>query len=250
MLALIGSNGFVGRNLNLQMRFDVGVSSKGVALLEGQALELLVCAGTSAEKWRANADPAADWRAIKRLMVSLSRIQTQRMVLISTIDVYPQTLKSDERLADYDAQQQHAYGRHRRALEEFVIAQFPAALIVRLPALYGLGLKKNALFDLIHRHNLGALNAAASFQWYGLQRLGADLERALAAGLQVVNLFPEPLELGELAARFFADVTLSYDAHSAARYALTTIHAELFGGSNGWIENRAQVLSSLAHFLR
>ena len=41
-----------------------------------------------------------------------------------------------------------AYGRNRLQLERWVREDFPAALIVRLPALYGKGLKKNCLYDL------------------------------------------------------------------------------------------------------
>lgn len=41
-----------------------------------------------------------------------------------------------------------AYGKNRLQLERWVREDFPDALIVRLPALYGAGIRKNFLFDL------------------------------------------------------------------------------------------------------
>jgi nucleoside-diphosphate-sugar epimerase len=246
--ALIGSTGFVGRNLAMQSRFDVAVSSVGVKLLEHQHVERLVCAGAPAAKWQANADPEADWAAISRLIASLKTIRTEQLILISTIDVYPSLVDADERFG-FEQGAAHAYGRHRFALEQAVRAQHPDALIVRLPALYGHALKKNALFDLLHHHQLDRLNGASRFQWYGLDRLAGDLERALQLQLKTLNLFTEPVALDEIAALFVPAISLPSDPASAVSYQLRSVHAEAFGGANGWIENRATVLQRLRRFI-
>jgi hypothetical protein len=248
MQALIGSTGFVGRALIAQRRIDVAVSSVGVEVLTGARPERLYCAGAPAEKWRANADPLADLQSIERLIASLQRIRAQQIVLLSTIDVYPCQRDSDEDHADMDAPN-HAYGRHRLLLERAVRQIDPDALIVRLPALYGAGLKKNALFDLIHRRALDALDPRANFQWYGLERLSADIDRATECGLTLVNLFPAPLNLGQLASAFFPDVMLATRDGPAADYALRTKHAAAFGGRAGFLADRGQVLTGLARFL-
>ncbi|WP_092685106.1 hypothetical protein [Albimonas donghaensis] len=44
-------------------------------------------------------------------------------------------------------QQALAYGRRRRMLETFCAERFPRCSIVRLPALFGPGLRKNFIFD-------------------------------------------------------------------------------------------------------
>ncbi|WP_417196808.1 RHS repeat domain-containing protein, partial [Akkermansia sp.] len=45
---------------------------------------------------------------------------------------------------------QDAYGKNRYQLECWVRKHFPSSLIVRLPALFANGLKKNFIFDLMH----------------------------------------------------------------------------------------------------
>ena len=47
-----------------------------------------------------------------------------------------------------DSENLPAYGKNRLQLERWVRQDHPDALIVRLPALYGKGLKKNFLYDL------------------------------------------------------------------------------------------------------
>ena len=47
-----------------------------------------------------------------------------------------------------DTEDLPAYGKNRLQLEHWVREDFPDALIVRLPALYGAGIRKNFLFDL------------------------------------------------------------------------------------------------------
>ena len=69
------------------------------------------------------------------------------MVLISSIAVYADSRgKNEDDEPDTDGLS--AYGSNRLQLERWVREDFPAALIVRLPALYGKGLKKNFLYDL------------------------------------------------------------------------------------------------------
>ena len=97
----------------------------------------------------------------------------------------------------------HPYGRHRFALEQFVRQHFASHSIVRLPALFGAGLKKNALFDLMHDHRTEAIDPEARFQWYPLARLAADIETIVTARVGLINVTAEPIAMASLQARFF-----------------------------------------------
>ena len=50
-------------------------------------------------------------------------------------------------------------------------ARFPGALIVRLPGLFGAGLKKNLIYDFVHDNRLDLIHPDGQFQFYDLERI-------------------------------------------------------------------------------
>jgi len=144
---LIGNTGFVGGALLRQARFDACFNSANIAAIEGQAFGTLVCAAAPGSMVEANRAPEWDKAQINALIARLDRVEAERFVLISSIAVLADFAGRDvEGTAAY--QQELAYGRNRRMLETFVERRFPASLIIRLPALFGAGLRKDFLFDL------------------------------------------------------------------------------------------------------
>lgn len=79
---------------------------------------------------------------------NIRRIAPQQLVLISSIAVLADSRGVYEDSPAQPAENLPAYGKNRLQLEQWVREDFPDALIVRLPALYGIGIKKNFLFDL------------------------------------------------------------------------------------------------------
>jgi len=246
--ALIGHTGFVGGNLARQARYDETFNSANIETMRGESFERVVCAGVSAVKWLANREPARDLAGIQSLADVLATVDARRFVLISTIDVYP-VLEGADESCDCAAADNHPYGRHRLWLEQRVRERFPDALIVRLPALFGPGLRKNVLYDLLHDNLLEAIQPDSQFQWYDLDRLDADIRRAEAARLRLVNLVTAPLATRAIIDRCFAGAGVGAKAGPPVRYALTTRHAELFGGAAGYVASAPDVLDALARFV-
>ena len=247
--ALIGHSGFVGSNLLRQRRFGAVFNSTSIAGIDGRSFGDVVCAGVSAVKWWANQNPEEDRQRIEGLMRHLERIQASNFTLISTIDVYRQPIgvtEGDRPVLDG----LHAYGRNRAMLEAFVADRFASHQIVRLPALIGHGLKKNAVYDLMHDNRLEVINPASSFQWYPLDRLGRDLAVARARGLALLNLATAPLEMEDIRAAFFAQSRIGAEAAAEARYDMRTGHAAEFGGAGGYVLDRAAVLDAIGRFVR
>ena len=242
--AVIGGSGFIGGFLADQGGIAARFDSRSIAGIDGQCFDRVICAGAPGLKWRANLDPAADRAAIARLWTHLARVRAGRLVLISSVDVYPAPRGVDE--ADRPAPHPDAYGRHRRWLERRVAAHFPVHSIVRLPGLFGPGLRKNAVFDLLRGHETHRLPARAALQWYPLARLPADLARIEAAGLGLVNIAPEPIAMARLAAILAPGTALA--DRDGPRYDVGTRHAALLGGQGRYHLTAEQRAVALAEF--
>lgn len=244
--ALIGHTGFVGQNLRAAAAFDVLVNSSNVEDLRGRSFDLVVCAGARAEKWKANRDPAADLAGIERLVSVLREVRAGRFVLVSTVDVFDHPLGVDE-FAEPDAR--HAYGKHRRLLEVLCAHRFDA-LIVRLPALFGPGLKKNALYDLLHDNEVEQIHPESTYQFYDVRWLWTDAEKARQSRIPVLHLATEPLSMSEIAERCFARILRPPPRGKPARYDVRSRHADAWGGRNGYLYTRDEVLAALQSFVR
>lgn len=253
MDVLIGHTGFVGGLLARQRRFDACVASPSIGLLRGASVRHLVCAGTSAVKWKANQEPEADLAGIRRLWDVLATVRAERVTLISTIDVLDDPAgAADEHAPATGAT--GAYGRNRRWLEMEVQGRFPASVVLRLPALFGSGLKKNALYDMAHGNLLTKVHPEALFQWYDVAWLSDDIDRAWAAGLSLVHLFPEPVRTGAIRDAFFPGLEIGADvAHlPAPAYRAGTAHATVFGrgGRGPFLADAGVMMGRLGVFLR
>jgi nucleoside-diphosphate-sugar epimerase len=245
--ALIGHTGLVGGTLARRRRFDECYNSATIEQIAGRSFDLVVCAGAPAEKWKANREPAADRRNLDRLWTNLKGARAGKVVLISTIDVYARPVGVAEE-DDVDAEAATPYGRHRHELERRVADHFDV-LVIRLPGLFGAGLKKNVIYDFLHDNNLDQVDRRSVYQFYPLARLWPDIEAALRGGLRLVNFATEPVSVGEVARDGFG-FTFDHElAGEPARYDFRTRHDRLFGGSGGYLLSRSQVLEELRSFV-
>ena len=246
--ALIGHTGFVGGNLAAQHPFNTWYNSKNIEAVRGHRFELLVVSGMPAAKWIANRDPDADKAVLDRLWGCLRTVHADTVVVMSTVDVYPSPIEVDEDTL-IDSMFQQPYGKHRLELERLAADHFPRVLSVRLPGLFGPGLKKNAVYDLLHDNEVHKIPAGGVFQFYNLARLWADVRTALAAGLTLVNFATEPVSVHEVAREAFGIDFTNDPGGTPPRYDMRSRHAGLFGGRDGYLYSREQVLAELAVFV-
>lgn len=147
---LVGYTGFVGSNLWNCGEFDAGFNSRNIEEAYGSEPDLLVYAGLRAEKFLANQFPDKDMLLIEEAKKNISLIRPKKIVLISTVDIYSDPFHVDEDVK-IETDSLQPYGYNRYLLEEWVKEYDPKALIIRLPGLYGKGIKKNFIYDYINR---------------------------------------------------------------------------------------------------
>jgi nucleoside-diphosphate-sugar epimerase len=242
--ALVGWSGFVGGSLDARIAPVARFRSTDVDRLPAADVDEIVCAGAPAEKWRANAEPEADRAGIRRLVDALDGSRAGSCVLVSTVDVFADSRGVDE-TTPADTAQEQAYGRHRAELEEFVRRRFDDVLVVRLPGMYGPGLKKNLVYDLIHQPEARFAHQDSSFQFYDVRDLWGHVLLARDAGLSVVNLATEPVTSAQVARECFG-VDYRCDDRPQVAYDLRTSHAAALAGREGpYLRSADEVLTGI-----
>lgn len=71
--------------------------------------------------------------------------------------------------------------------------RFSEHMVVRLPGLFGSGLKKNVIFDMVTGNMCDKISPNGVFQWSLLHRFGNDLRAARDAGVSVLNVAVVPI---------------------------------------------------------
>lgn len=245
--ALLGCTGFVGRNLAEAHAFPRQYHSRNGAELRGQRVEALLCAALYAEKWRANKEPEADLAHVKGVYALLREVRTELLVLVSTIDVHDPPA-GDEATA-LDPARLHPYGRHRLLFEQWLRAQFPRVMVLRLPGLYGPHLKKNAVFDMLRNNQPEKVNPHARLQWADVR----DTPRALAVmaehDISLLNYVPAPLATATIRDRCFPGMAIGAAAGAPVAYDVRTRHAAAFGRTDGYVQGAEESLAGIARFV-
>jgi len=248
--AIIGYSGFVGSNLLQFYKFDHFYNSQNLADAANQSFDELYLCCIPSVKWRAIKYPQEDADTIENIQTILETITAKRVILISTIDVYDDVDRKYDEDYDCDWLHNHAYGRNRYFFERFVMKTFENHHIVRLPALFGKGLKKNVIYDLLHTNQIANIPRNSMFQWYDLNWLGPDIDLILKNGLRICNLFTEPLPTHEIL-DLFDHHRDSYNQNNIPIvYNSKTRHSDLFDCDvPGYIRTRSEVLCSIIKFI-
>lgn len=247
--ALIGYTGFVGGNIDAQGNFDDKYNTSNIDDIDGKEYDLVVSAATYAEMWRINQEPEKDWQQISSLIDHLKKVKAKKFVLISTIGVYRQPNGADEDTA-IETEGLAPYGVNRWKLEQFVHDTFDA-LVVRLPGLFGAGLKKNVIYDLMNNNMVDKIHSGGVYQYYNLGNIWKDINVGLGSNLKLVNLATEPVRTDEVAAYCFGMDNFYQEPEgiNPAFWDMHSKHADAYGGTPPYLYSKQQVLNDIKAFV-
>lgn len=259
-IGIVGHTGFVGKYLLRAYPHAVCFNSRNSSdMAAGVTVDVLFIAGVSAVKWKANAEPDADLAAIRALLLCLEGVKVTRgAVVVSTIDVFGLEQRDIGSGSDEDTLPMpgDAYGRNRLFFEQECRRLFPVTMTIRLPGLFGHGLKKNVIFDALRDDARPTLSSSSFFQWYSMAWFETDVRRLVApdtsAWPSVVHLFPEPLSAHDMCDVLFpssdtSDASDTFDIDlQAPRYDVQTrLMAE--AGTRYW-RSRGAVVAAMRRF--
>lgn len=157
MIYIIGGKGFVGsavvraclrRGLEHQI-----LAHDTIDRFTGSSCDVLINANGNSKKYMAEREPLWEFDAsVRSVRASLEKIHAARYIHLSSCDVYPDCSSPDGTRENkiIDVTKQSAYGFHKYLAEQCVMHCAPQWLIFRMGGFVGPGLKKNAVYDILH----------------------------------------------------------------------------------------------------
>lgn len=247
MNTIIGHTGFVGLNLCEQINFKYKYNSENIHKINNIEHDIVYCCGISGNKFWANKNSVIDKENIENLICNIKNIKCNKLILISTIDVYKNNINKNENDFKCD-DKHHPYGWNRYWAElEFKKIFNEKLYIVRLPALFGNFLKKNIIFDLLNNIFYSKINLDNVYQFYYLSNLSNDIKYVIDNNIDEINLSTEPIKLNDIVEKYFKfnNEVMFFDERNGYIYNLKTKYS-----NNGYWQNKNEVLNDLDKWLK
>jgi hydroxypyruvate isomerase len=236
--AIVGWTGFVGQYLTQYFPQSDLYNSENVDSLRGKSYDTIYFSAMPAEKWKINKDPSSDMYLVTYFCDLLDTVRCNEFVLISTVDVLNCSILQSENGTDFSS---HPYGQHRKRLEDYVMTRFSNHIILRLPGLFGKGLKKNVIYDLLNDNQIENICLESSFQYYNLENLYNDIIYCRTNSIKLIHLVTDPIFTKTIVERYFPDKRSMCKGTNRVSYTLTTNHP---------IVNTLSILDQLGEFIK
>ncbi len=267
MIALAGYSGFIGSNIYARARNRIeGVfNTQNIEKAYGLEPDVLIYAGMRHDRQLAQKAPYEDYELVLDAQKTIQRIHPNRLVLISTTEVYENPVGVDEENSVFAVGSGRSgknglmpYGLNRYYFEEWVRKNYPGSLIVRLAVPYGLNPRRNYIQDIVNL-KIGHTDPKSTYQFYPLSRLWEDIQTALIEKLTLVNMTSEPICVSELYQCITGNKLPSAQHQPLSKSErsknvfdpglqnrnVMTIHAQTFGGTGNYVCSKREILGNI-----
>lgn len=248
--ALIGYTGFLGSNIKRQYKFNFFFNSKNIHKIKNKSFDLIVCCAPNAEKWIANKNPDKDLNNIKKLIKNLKSVKSKKFILLSTVDVFYKPIGVTEKTI-INEKKLNPYGLNRRIFEKFVSSHFKNFLIIRLPGLFGPGLKKNAIFDLHNNNQIFKIDDRSIYQFYPVINLWKNIKLSIKHKLKIVHFNSQPISIKELSLLCFNKEFDNKVQKTPQKYNVKSIYVKKLYKINSFYHiDKKKIISKIKKFIK
>ncbi len=247
MDALIGWTGLIGQELLFQLNDTVDIyNSSTIEEIKNKTYNKIYFCGLPAEKWLINKNPEEDLKNMEKIQNILQTVSCKKFILISTIDVLDCTVSQNENGTHYST---HPYGVHRRMMEEWVQnvymkENYNGVHIIRLPGLFGKGLKKNIIYDLIFQKQIENICLDSEFQWYNICNILKDINYVIENDIHLIHLFSEPVSVKQIVESYFSEASTKCLGKNIIKYDLQTKY-----GKNNYWNTREEIINDIGSYI-
>lgn len=195
MDALIGFNGFVGSTLLSQLPNEPEkYNSSNLEDIEFKTFDNLYICCPTGSKYYVNEHSYQDYMNMRDILRLLATVNCNDCYLVSSQDCNS-TLYSDETFICYPFTE---YGKNRLFFEDAIRDLFENHHVMRIGCLFGKGLKKNIIFDLLNHNYLENIKSDFAYQLYNMDYLYKDMQIMKQLDIHLWNRFSEPVYISEI----------------------------------------------------
>ncbi|MDA7592286.1 hypothetical protein N8714_01300 [Rhodobacteraceae bacterium] len=253
-VGIIGGRGMIGSNLVMQLasNCDISIITRENFHNSKNKFDTLFVSAADARKYIVNNQPINDLVDVANLALGISRYTFDRLVLISTVDVYGQVgnVGNEDTKLTFE---QPSYGDNRLFLENILrgVAKDAEYQIIRLQGIIANNLTKNVIYDIKNKHEIEKVNPNCTMQFYPIELLSKNIEICASLNEEIVNLSCEPVNLLEIFKQFAPDL-LHHTANSGepTLYDVRSKHCEkLIGNKDYWITKK-ESMAAIEKYLK
>ena len=119
---------------------------------------------------------------------------------------------------------------------------------MRLPGLFGPGLKKNIIFDFLNNNDLEKIDSRSIYQFYPIVNLWNDIQLTLKNKIGLIHLTAEPINVFDIALKGFNLEFTNFVSNSPPNYNFKTSYSGILDKIGDYHYSKSEILSMIRYY--